>query len=195
MNLLEQYNNASKIERLNTLMGRINLAKELEGFRHRRWSSIPEYPIFYALIALYDIDNVIECGTNAGVSALSFAAGLVNTGKPGKVYTWDIDKIKGVDEGTNLEERVVRHFQSFSEAQIQRPEGKLLIFIDGDHSYESALMDLNHVLSFIKTGDVLVIHDAFKHPPVKDAIDTFLKNNPKKYKEIPSSAGIGVIQW
>jgi len=192
---LEKYNSISKIERLNTLMARINLAKGLEGFRQRRWSSISEYPIFYALIALYEVDNVIECGTNAGVSALSFAAGLMNTGKPGKVYTWDIDKIKGVDEGTNLEEKIVKYIQSFPEAQIQRPEGKLLIFIDGDHNYESALIDLKHVLSFIKTGDVLVVHDVFKHPPVKDAINTFLNYNPKKYKEIPSSTGIGVIEW
>jgi cephalosporin hydroxylase len=70
-----------------------------------------------------------------------------------------------------------------------------LIFIDGDHSYENALIDLKHTLTFIEAGDVLVVHDVFKAPEVKYAIADFLKNNPRKYKEIPSSAGIGVIEW
>ena len=191
-----EYESYSNIERLNTLMARISLAKNIkEGFRVKRWSSLNEYPIFYALIALYEIDNVIECGTNAGCSALSFAAGLQNTGKPGQVYTWDIDSINGVDEGTNLAPRIVRTLQSFSKSEITRPAGKLLIFIDGDHSYESALIDLRHTLNFIESGDVLVVHDVFKQPEVKDAINMFLKDYSKKYKEIPSSTGIGVIEW
>jgi cephalosporin hydroxylase len=192
---LKEFNGAADIQRLNTLMSRINLAKTVDNFRQRRWSSIPEYPIFYSLIALYDVDNVVECGTNAGASALSFAAGLMNTGKSGKVYTWDVDVIDGVDVGTNLEDRVVRHLEPFVQAKINiNPRGKLLIFIDGDHAYESALADLQHTKTFIQPGDVLVVHDVFKHPPVKDAVVDFLKGS-KRYIEIPSSAGIGVILW
>lgn len=184
-----------QIDRLNTLMARINETQAQEGFRVRRWSSLPEYPIFYSLIALYDIDNVVECGTNAGASALSFAAGLVNTGKAGKVYTWDIDSINGVDKGTNMESRIVRHLEPFTDSKVEiENRGRLLIFIDGDHAYEAALKDLEHAATFIKPGDVLVVHDVFKHPPVKDAVIAFLKGS-KQYIEIPTSTGIGVVQW
>jgi len=194
---MAEYKSYANIQLLNTLMARIKLARDMKdgGFRTEWWSSLNEYPIFYSLIAIYNIDNVIECGTNAGASALCFASGLVNCKKEGKVYTWDIEKINGIDEGTNMEHRVVRHLESFSEAKIPNVVGKRLIFIDGDHSYETCLADLRHIEVFARKGDVVLIHDIVKHGPVKDATVDFLKDKDKIYKEIPTSCGIGIIEW
>lgn len=194
---MTEYESFADIEMLNTLMGRLRLAYEGNEifFRRNWWSSLNEYPIFYAAITLYDIENVIECGTNAGASALVFAVALKNNNRRGKVYTYDIEKINGVDEGTNAAHLIVRHLKSYSESDLPVLPGRVLYFVDGDHSEKSCLADLEHTAKYIKSGDVIFVHDAYKYQPVKDALNKFLMTRDKKFKLIPTSCGIGVIEW
>jgi predicted O-methyltransferase YrrM len=45
-----------------------------------------------------------------------------------------------------------------------------LVLVDGDHSYEATLADLEGVLPFVEEGGVIVIHDAH-NPSVAKAIE------------------------
>lgn len=188
---------------LNTLMARIAQAKEIGGkYRTKLWSGLFEYPVFFSLISTYDIDNVVESGTCAGCSSLTFATALDLENKPGKVYTWDVTSRPGVDEGSRLADRIIRYVGSFSGLDshvVSQIEGKRLFFIDGDHTYEGCKSDFETTLPLLRKGDVVAFHDAKTHEPVHKAIIDVLKStlmeDRVKHYMVPSRNGLEVIVW
>lgn len=61
---------------------------------------------------------------------------------------------------------------------FEPPQKADLIFIDGDHRYESVLDDIKHALRYIKTGGIVAGHD-YGHgtwPGVKKAVDSLFGN-------------------
>ena len=62
------------------------------------------------------------------------------------------------------------------------PDNSLdLVFIDGDHSYEAVLKDLELFYKKIRIGGMIVGDDYMScHPGTKRAVDEFVKNNNLK---------------
>lgn len=183
---------------LNGLMEMLGMFRKKDGFKHGYWSGEAEYPILFALAAKHKPDIVIETGTCAGVSALTFALAGDLTGFPIQVVTYDPKHVPKIYEQSPLKDQITYHQKEFVGEKID-PKFKKMFFIDGDHSTEGCLKDLNEAMkTIIREGDVIVIHDAQRNEVI-EAIRTFCKeqgiNNPEKAYVIPSNNFIYVIEF
>jgi cephalosporin hydroxylase len=184
----------------NLVQAQIDEWSQHREYGSKAWSALSEYPIMFSFIHIYQIDNVIECGTCGGGSALAYSFGL-DQREAGVVHTWDVrNKTKAYDK-LACGQRVVFHNESFCENAgpvIEKVEGKRLFFIDGDHLYEGALKDFLLALEHIRPGDVLVAHDATKMPEVLEALNDALSVtnvSVKKRYTIYSTCGIAVLEF
>lgn len=51
------------------------------------------------------------------------------------------------------------------------------VFIDGDHSYNQVLRDINHYFPKVKSGGIIAGHDYVKQSGVARAVDSYFKND------------------
>lgn len=153
--------------------------------------------------------NVLEIGTRWGVSTTCFLAGVQDNG--GFVYSIDInpqcaslfpnhpqwtfvlgDSVKDTDD-------ILKHI----------PLHLDVLFIDGDHSYESVLSDLRTYGSLVKKGGLMLVHDVnpdgitkdleakgwVPEPGAKRAFEEYTSENDFQSVTILSGrAGLGVIR-
>jgi predicted O-methyltransferase YrrM len=158
------------IESLNDIM---NIYLDLKSAHGRRWSNRYDYPIFYSLAKFYEVDNVIECGTNTGISGLCWALALEDM-DAGKVYTWDLDEHFRAEKATSLESRIIRHIGRFDEEVTKVLDTtdlrRKLFFIDGSHLHVDVRRDWTTIVPYLETGDTVVFHD-YKRKGVRRALD------------------------
>lgn len=139
--------------------------------------------IFYLQCLLWDIklENpiVVNIGAGVGTSTLSF-----REANPGAdIYTIDISK--GSPNGGLENEK-----NAFAEADLKLPTQILgdskevvktfnkkidLLFIDGDHSYNSCYKDCEDWFSKVNNNGIIAIHDycSIMWGEVKNAVDNF----------------------
>lgn len=68
-----------------------------------------------------------------------------------------------------------------------------LALVDGDHSLEGALQDLQDVYDCCENGSVIVFDDLITHPALIRIWNLFMKNNKiKNHVEIKNGPGMGV---
>lgn len=130
-------------------------------------------------IALRVKHGIVETGRFNGGSALVFAAA-----NP-RVPIWSID-IEPQDDarlnslcanlgiGTNLN-LIVGDSQKTKYGQIGVYD---LLFIDGDHSFQGCLNDLENWWPGLKSGGHVVLHDCYLGCEVQDAIIDFIARHP-----------------
>jgi predicted O-methyltransferase YrrM len=183
------------IDNLNNLM---EYVRKLYPSRDSKgWASIDEYALMFTFSHIYTPDNVVEVGTCNGVSALAFAVGI-----PGNVYTWDIVAKTKRDAGTSLEDKIVRHIGDYANAApvLATIQGRKLFFIDGDHTIEGCLKDIETSMPYLNPGDTLVFHDAYSTKAVRFAISTAINEIPKLRSMVkrrilfPSQNGFEVLE-
>ena len=69
-----------------------------------------------------------------------------------------------------------------------------LAFIDGDHSYEGCLADLEAVYIKMKPNSVMLVHDCTRNSDPLKAVETFCKNKPINVKYVPYSCGMIILE-
>jgi len=185
---------------LNGLMSMLSMFKKAEGVKQGYWSGEAEYPILFALACKHNPDLVIETGTCAGVSALTFALAGDLTGFPIMVETYDPKYVPKVYTHSYLEDQITYHQKEFV-GEKRDSNIKKMFFIDGDHSIEGCLKDLREATkTVLRNGDVILVHDA-QRTEVATAIRTFCKEQGiVDYKSIktyviPSNNFIYVIEF
>jgi predicted O-methyltransferase YrrM len=184
---------------LNGLMKMLALYREKDGIKHGYWSGEAEYPILFALACKHKPDLVIETGTCAGVSALTFVLAGSLTGFPIMVETYDPKNVPKVyAQAIDLEDQITYTQGEFVGKKIDN-RIKKMFFIDGDHSTEGCLKDLREATkTVLREGDVIVIHDA-QRVEVAEAIRTFCREQvitqEDKAYVIPSNNFIYVIEF
>lgn len=140
---------------------------------------------------LYQIKRFFEIGTFKGTTALAIA---LNMHPEGHVYTLDIPVIPpdltGHDREYCQPENVGSAFKDIPELQnkITQLWGDSryfgfsqfynrmdMVFVDGDHKYETIVSDLNNALKMIKPDGIVVCHDfAVWRPEVMQAVGDVL---------------------
>lgn len=165
-----------------------------------------EYLAYFRAVAK---GNVLEIGTRWGASTTAFLDGVQENG--GHVYSVDINR--------DCAHLFPTHPQwTFIHANSYRQSGRILhtlqykpldvLFVDGDHSYEAALYDMQTYGMLVKAGGLILCHDVFPEgitddlkakgwqpsPGARDAYYAFLNCHPRYRAEIiPGRAGLGVI--
>lgn len=66
-----------------------------------------------------------------------------------------------------------------------------LAFVDGYHSYEGCLKDLNSILSKMKTNSIILCHDAVSESGVEKAIRDFCNTN--NFKHVNGYMGSSIV--
>jgi len=130
---------------------------------------------------------IVEIGSWKGRSAVALAYGLKSVGT-GTIYAIDPCTPFKLKDGTRVHtppeefiaqlkrrgvtDVVVPVIKTSSEAHKQFNDPIKLLYIDGDHSYESALEDYDLWTPHVVKGGIVVLHDTVSYPGVKKVVET-----------------------
>lgn len=138
---------------------------------------------------LYEVakGNILEIGVHCGISTTAFLAGLEAHG--GHLYSSDVHpSCRYVHFGHPL-----WTFYCTWAGDVPNPELPLdVLFIDGDHSLEGVLSDLETWGGYAK---LILLHDAdtASFPGVRSAIEDYCYRKELKHELRKGSAGLEVI--
>ncbi|MEE8341397.1 MAG: CmcI family methyltransferase [Candidatus Neomarinimicrobiota bacterium] len=154
-------------------------------------------------------DNIFEWGTHLGISARIFNEICIKYNINAIIHSTDLpDDIEHIEHpgdkrGIKVKDlkNVILHQgdglnTSIDIASKLKGNNKLLFFLDGDHSFESVIRELNGVYNAFPKSYIL-IHDTFYQSadsgynigPYK-AVNKFLKEHPNQYKKISTDLGL-----
>jgi cephalosporin hydroxylase len=169
---------------------------------------ITELNLMVAAVCRLRPQQVFEWGTNIGKSARIFH----DTGKyfriPLHIHSIDLpDDVEHNEHPKSDRGYMVRGLPDVTlhqadglakaiELYQKTPELSTLVFIDGDHSYESVFRELNGVIQYMPNANIL-LHDTFYQSegagynigPYKAISDT-LEANPGKFKSMSTATGL-----
>ena|ERR1041385_7955651 len=133
--------------------------------------------------------NVLEIGVHCGISTTALLAGLEENGG----HLWSID----VHPSCRYVWYGHPQWTFYCPWSGDKPQPDLpldLLFIDGDHSYEGVMSDLNW-FHMMREGGLILCHDANtpSFPGVRKAIDEFCNRHGLKHELRPGSHGLEVI--
>jgi len=156
-----------------------------------------EIEILYNTAKARRPEVIVEIGSWDGCSTI--ALGLVAKDCGGKVYA--IDPKATVLFSENMKhfglEDIVVPITGFSPWIKGIPERINYLFIDGDHSTKSVLLDYSYWIHFLKKNDIVAFHD-ITFDSVKNALDIIFDHDGKHLREIEKCElrrrGIGVWQ-
>ncbi|MCF7811963.1 class I SAM-dependent methyltransferase [bacterium] len=174
------------------------------GFKHKngRGKNHPRYGRFiYAFGKYFKPEIIVEVGTYAGGTSIGWARAIAENGC-GKLICVDNDSYsKGTYpeitkiniENTNISPEQYELLNGDAKEIIPQLstlyKGKVDIYlVDGDHTYEGALADLENGLPMMKSGGHILVHDVDRnrkmseataeHPfPVYEAMMEFVENH------------------
>jgi len=108
-----------------------------------------------------------------------------------------LEKFRKTLEKAGLEETVVPIVCRSDVAARMWASPLHLVFIDGGHSYETALTDYNCWAKHIVSGGYLLIHDIFPDPAKGGQAPYRVYNNALEsnlFKELPMTKTLGILQ-
>ncbi|MBI2481554.1 MAG: class I SAM-dependent methyltransferase [Planctomycetia bacterium] len=133
----------------------------------------PRYGRFvYALARHYRPEYIVEVGTFAGGTAVGFANAINENGR-GRLICVDQDSYSNGTFPQVVKRNLAR--VGFAESKLQlccgdskewlpklgeTLKGKAdIVLVDGDHTYEGALIDLTNAVPLVKPGGFILVHD------------------------------------
>lgn len=178
---------ATLIQSMIIANGEKNMAKGSQGVRDAFGYLLEnELPAFKHVVnALPPNSLCINIGAGSGTSALAF----LECNTVGTLYTIDIQAMSRPEGGLGNETAALKESGYWGDPRYHQicgdstEVGKIwkgglvdMVFIDGDHSYEHCLSDIEAWLPHIKYGGVMALHDylADVWPGVKKSADEVL---------------------
>ena len=199
MSLTVQYN------QLDFVRNEIHQGLRIDGAGSSSWVS------WDALRSLEDVSTYLEIGTREGSSLYNM--GLSNSDSLKEIHivdTWESeyggsgrgshDHIDELLTEMNYSGAVVFHDGSSHDIlpSLELENHFDAIYVDGDHSYEGGLNDLNNVLPLVKPGGVILFDDIAhpSHLDLEDAFDKFVESNEnvlENSEKNKSGLGCGIV--
>lgn len=132
--------------------------------------------------------NVMEIGVRQGASTAALLAGIAEHGG----HLWSVDKIEWNIFPENPDWTFIQADSAKMASTIKRiiPSELDLLLIDGDHSYDAVLSDLDNYGARAK---LIALHDAEAHS-VLTAISDYCYRQELDYEIRHHSFGLGVIR-
>ncbi len=170
---------------------------------------LDELSLMTATVCRFKPELIFEWGTNIGKSARIFYETIKAFDIPCQIHSIDLPDdvfhnehpqkdrgkmVLGLKEVTlHQADGLTRSFEIYDQ---QKPKGKVLFFVDGDHSYESVKRELDEILKHIPDA-VVLLHDTFYQSKEagynigpNEAIRDVLTTQTKKYKTISTQLGL-----
>lgn len=158
-----------------------------------------EIEILYKAVMDRKPKVILEIGSWDGCSTMAMGIACKSFG--GKVYSIDpriqcllSENLKHYDLGEQVIS--IRGYSPWDGHKIV-PEHVNFLFIDGDHSTKSVLMDYYYWVKYLKTRDIVAFHD-INFPAVKKAIDLIMESDGRHLSPVKvcreRNRGIGVWQ-
>ena len=91
-----------------------------------------------------------------------------------------------------LENYVIPIAKYSTDAYEECPDQIALIFIDGDHSYDGVMHDIEHYLPRVVPGGLVAFHDYWREEGVAQAVNELLQLS--EYEHVCDYASIRVIR-
>jgi len=139
--------------------------------------SIKDLIFIYSTVFNFKPNCVLEIGRFEGASTLTICGALSNAGVG---HLWSID----IQDRVN--KTVKDKIKNYSTLEIEdskklwnRPDLQRsydICFIDGDHSFDSKINDLNFCAQYSSNNQIILLHDS-NFPDVQRATEYFLKDN------------------
>ncbi len=141
----------------NSWLGWNNLPETKEG---RCTDGFLEY--IYNILKIACPKNILEIGFNGGHSACCF----LNASPSAKMYTFDICRW-GIEEKAlsvlkeHFDINLIKGNSIYKVPEFLEKNNLLfdLIFIDGCHDYDVALLDIKNTMNFLNNGGILIVDD------------------------------------
>jgi len=151
------------------------------------WSDVQEHLLYFYQSAK---GNVMEIGVRGGASTSALLAGVVDHG--GHLWSVDVNNCRVFDhpQWTFIQADSIREKDRIL-AQI--PDELEVLFVDGDHSYEGCLSDLQ---AFGPRAKLILIHDCLcpdTFPGVRRASEEYAASLGVPLTIREGSYGLGVI--
>lgn len=152
------------------------------------WSDIKEHLSFLKDVAK---GSVVEIGVRTGVSTSALLYGVEQHG--GHLYSIDMNNcpvFDGHDQWTFIQKDSIKDKDEILQLL---PQEYNVLFVDGSHSYESCLSDLQ---TYGERASMILVHDVDcpdTFPGVKQALDDYSKSCRLSYTIRNGSYGLGVI--
>jgi len=171
--------------------------REKETDEHRSYiCSENYYEFYYAISKYFKPKTILEIGVRLGYSFASMYAGSFDTIK----YMEGWDNCSYVENSVEISKINLKNFIKCdfnildidSHIQIMK-EYYDLIHIDGDHTYDGAIKDLELTKLHAKT---IIVDDYAAFDTVKNAVNDFVRQNnlENKLSYIPSCQGMAVLE-
>jgi len=157
-----------------------NKIAELGKHRMYPW----EIEILYNAVMERKPKVIVEVGSWDGCSTMAMAIACKSYG--GNIYSIDprVDTILSDNlKFFGIEQGIVTPIKAFSPWVEGVPQHIDFLFIDGNHSTKSVLMDYYYWVHFMKRGDVVAFHD-ITFASVQKAFGIIMESDGKHLKEL-----------
>ena len=168
-----------------------------------------ELMLMTATVCRFKPEIIFEWGTNIGKSARVFYEITKAFNISSQIHSIDLpDDVFHNEHPKNKRGRMVKNFKTVTLHQgdgiscslklinDKKPKGKVLFFVDGDHSYESVKKELETILREVPDAIVL-LHDTFFQSKEAnynigpfEAISEVMKKTDNKYHVLSTNMGL-----
>jgi cephalosporin hydroxylase len=169
---------------------------------------IAELNLMVAAVCRLKPQQIFEWGTNIGKSARVFYETGKRFGIPLEIHSIDLpDDLDHQEHPRSSRGRMVKGYSGVSlhqadglsksiELYQRRPQDRALVFIDGDHSYESVRRELAGIVEAMPNAAIL-LHDTYYQSeqsgynigPYK-AVTEMLAAMPERYRVMSTTTGL-----
>lgn len=143
--------------------------------------------------------TVLEIGVRGGVSTSAFLLGLEEAGY-GHLYSVDIDAQCAVLFEHPQWTFIHASSRDVTKVLMDLPLWVDVLFVDGDHSFEGVLHDLETYSKIVRPGGLILAHDVWQMRPapwiegVRPAFMKFVSETGWDYEIVEKSWGLGIIK-
>ena len=171
---------------------------------------------YLASIAASETINIVETGTARGFSSLCMARALEDTGRAGKVVTFDvlphrssiywncIDDLEGKKSREELLapwKDLVHKYIVFVQGETRNTLPRVSVdrvhfaFLDASHTQSDVLFEFSHITGCQKSGDVVVFDDytPTQFPGVVSAVDEICEKYGYSAKKLAAHSDRGYV--
>ena len=150
----------------------------------------PEWGILYYCV-LCNMDpsihnNILETGTNIGLSSIILAQGIKDSGIKGSLDTIEINENYYNQSKNNilksgLSDIINQHLNNSINFLEKNKKKYQIVFLDGDHKYESVMKEFELIYKNLNNNAIVIFDNTYEIDKIDGRVNKALIDIKKKY--------------